>query len=114
MQTGAEQFAETVQEGTLNQVLVEQISDQPQFVWVLQTGESPGGEDNHATVDQTYSIEDLGHKKNRKMKKVVALLFLFICTWEINAQILQPETDELTSNQNVFLEMKSESIPLIQ
>ncbi len=54
-QIGIDQLAETMQEGTLNQVLVEQISEQPQFAWVFQSGELPGGEENQAKVDQTYS-----------------------------------------------------------
>lgn len=63
-QIGVDQFAEIVQEGTVNQALVEQISEKPQFAWVLQSGEMedestgaiiPGGEENRAIVDQTYS-----------------------------------------------------------
>lgn len=63
-QTGTEQFAKAVQTGTLNQVLIQQISEQPQSAWILQSGEmedettgaiTPGGEDNYAEIDQTYS-----------------------------------------------------------
>ena len=63
-QTSIDQFAETIQEGILNQVIVQQISEQPQFAWVLQSGEmedeltgaiTPGGEENLAEVDQSYS-----------------------------------------------------------
>ena len=60
---GTEQFAEAFQEGTLNNILIEQQSDGPQSAWVFQSGEmvdeitgaiSVGGEANHATVDQKY------------------------------------------------------------
>lgn len=61
-QAGGYQFAETEQVGTSNDVLIQQISNKTQFAWVLQTGEMvegattvPGGEDNRAEVDQTYS-----------------------------------------------------------
>lgn len=63
-QAGVDQFAETEQVGTSNDVLIRQVSNKPQFAWVLQTGEMedentgaiiPGGEENRAEVDQTYS-----------------------------------------------------------
>lgn len=63
-QSGINQLTETEQVGTLNQVLIQQVSNKAQFAWVIQTGEMenestgaiiPGGEGNHAKVNQTYS-----------------------------------------------------------
>ena len=48
------------------------------------------------------------------MKTVCFLLLLTISTFGIKAQILQPEKNEFAGNENVQVEMKSESIPLIQ
>lgn len=47
------------------------------------------------------------------MKKVLALLLLFICTWELQAQILQPEHLEFIDD-NKIIEALSESNLLIQ
>lgn len=63
-QEGAGQVAFAEQTGTLNTISIEQISTDPQFAWVFQSGEMedettedviPGGEANRAVVDQTYS-----------------------------------------------------------
>nr|WP_319509232.1 curlin repeat-containing protein [uncultured Draconibacterium sp.] len=63
-QEGESQVAFSEQTGTLNTISIEQISNNPQFAWVFQSGEmedetsgdiTPGGESNQAVVDQTYS-----------------------------------------------------------
>jgi len=56
-QEGAAQFTKVFQQGIANDVLVQQISQKPQFVWVVQSGETPGGVDNYASVDQRYAGE---------------------------------------------------------
>ena len=62
-QEGANQLAITEQSGTLNDISIQQISNTYQSAWVFQTGEMedettgeivPGGESNHAVVDQSY------------------------------------------------------------
>lgn len=63
-QEGANQEALTEQKGTSNDISIRQISNKTQSAWVFQSGEMedettgeivPGGEENQATVDQTYS-----------------------------------------------------------
>lgn len=63
-QEGADQYTKVSQVGLTNEVLVQQISPNPQYSWIFQSGEikdesdpsviTPGGEDNHAFVDQRY------------------------------------------------------------
>jgi len=65
-QEGTAQFTKVLQQGISNEVLIQQISESPQYSWVFQSGEmedevthviTPGGEDNYSLVDQWYGGE---------------------------------------------------------